>query len=150
MEKFQRIAAYGVIREEGKILLCRISEQLPHRKGYWTLPGGGIDFGEPPEKAMIREVMEETGYIVESKGILGISNLYGASEGKEFHAVRIVYEAEIVGGALTSERDGTTDRSEWILAQQVEDFPLVELVEDALELIKRGDAEQVGGGDATR
>jgi len=31
----------------------------------WVLPGGGIDFGETPENAVVREVFEETGLKVE-------------------------------------------------------------------------------------
>ena len=34
----------------------------------WTLPGGGIDKGETPEEAGMREVEEETGFKVKSLG----------------------------------------------------------------------------------
>ncbi|MEO1088763.1 MAG: NUDIX domain-containing protein, partial [Acidobacteriota bacterium] len=50
-----RLAAYAVIVEDNRLLLCRISPQIPAHAGKWTLPGGGLDFGETPEAAVVRE-----------------------------------------------------------------------------------------------
>jgi len=40
-----RVASYALITHENQILLCRISNKIPKWGSYWTLPGGGIDFG---------------------------------------------------------------------------------------------------------
>jgi len=48
----------AVIEDKGKILLIKRNHE-PFR-GYWGLPGGHIDEGENAEKAVIREVKEET------------------------------------------------------------------------------------------
>ena len=54
-----RISAYGLLRDADRILLCRLSQGVAGA-GMWTLPGGGIEFGEHPEAAMIREVEGST------------------------------------------------------------------------------------------
>ena len=58
MKKFRRSA--GVIIKHGdEVLLCKRSpdETLPN---IWSIPGGGIENGESPGQAAIREVHEET------------------------------------------------------------------------------------------
>lgn len=58
MKKFRRSA--GVIIKHGdEVLLCKRSpkESLPN---HWSIPGGGIENGESPGQAAIREVHEET------------------------------------------------------------------------------------------
>ena len=60
-----RLAAYAVIVQDGHILLCRVAPGNLGA-GLWTLPGGGLEFGESPEVGVVREVEEETGLISEN------------------------------------------------------------------------------------
>jgi len=131
-----RVAAYGVIIDGDRILLAHWNES--GRSG-WTLPGGGIDPGEDPVDAVVREIAEETGYHAEAGELLGIDSKVIPAEHRfvpeagPLHALRIVYRATVVGGTLTNELEGTTDEAAW--------FPLagipkrhVELVDIGLEL----------------
>ena len=58
--KRQRVAAYAVIVRDDQILLSRLSPIVTPDE-LWTLPGGGLDHGEDPRDAVIREIHEETG-----------------------------------------------------------------------------------------
>ena len=78
-----RVSAYGLILDGDRILLCRLSKELPRWEGSWTLPGGGLEFGESPEAAMIREVEEETGLQVVARSIAGIERSEERRVGKE-------------------------------------------------------------------
>ncbi len=58
-ENLYRKGVVAIIRRnDGKVLFARIRD--PHKPG-WQLPQGGIEPGETPEAAVIREVQEETG-----------------------------------------------------------------------------------------
>jgi 8-oxo-dGTP diphosphatase len=66
-----RIGAYAVVLRDGAVLLARwLAPDLPR----WTLPGGGLDHGEDPRDAAVREVEEETGYQVELRGVLTVES----------------------------------------------------------------------------
>lgn len=135
-----RVAAYAVITDEdGRLLLARWIEG---RRAVWTLPGGGLEPGEDPERAVRREVQEETGYRVAVDALLGIhSRVIPAHErvqpgdaGRALHALRIVYRATIVGGRLRHEVGGSTDRAEWFPLTDVRALPHVALVDIGLRM----------------
>ncbi|MEH6457493.1 MAG: NUDIX domain-containing protein [Cocleimonas sp.] len=136
MTEIIRLAAYAVIINDGYILLCRLSKILPEHNGEWTLPGGGMDFGEHPEQTVIRETMEETGLQVAPVKILGVDTLRqdNLETNKKWHSVRMVYEAEYLGGELSYEQEGTTDKCEWHLLSSVSDLNRVTLIDAALAM----------------
>src|ERR1041384_5374350 len=105
----QRIAAYAICIDDGKILLAR---WVGPDEALWTLPGGGIDHGEDPLDAAIREVEEETGYIITIDTLLGLDSVRrrlprGPGREANWHGLRIVYTARIVGGTLRKEIGGS-------------------------------------------
>ena len=122
-----RLAAYALILDAGNILLCRLSSVIPKWEGHWTLPGGGVEFGESPEQAMIREVEEETGLHVRALSIAGIDTKCNLADG--YHGVRIVYHVEVTGGELRHEISGSTDRCQWHPLDGVREMDLADLVE---------------------
>ncbi len=133
-----RIGAYGVCLDaERRILLCRISEPTPDN-GRWTLPGGGVEFGESPDAAAIREIEEESGLRGELASVAGIySAMIQRSvtfAGRPLHHVGIVYWLRAYQGDLRGEIDGTTDTCAWFSAADARQLPLVDLAKRGLEL----------------
>ena len=97
----QRIAAYGVCRDDdGRILLARASSSLTLR-GRWFLPGGGVDHGESPEESLVREIEEESGLTVELGAFLDVlSDVRTLPDGISLHTVRLVYQVASWRGQL--------------------------------------------------
>ena len=57
-----RIRVAGILVQDGKILLVRHDK---NEQSYWLIPGGGVDFGESAEAALVREYQEEVGLPIE-------------------------------------------------------------------------------------
>lgn len=136
-----RAAAYAVItRGEAaarEILLAHWRHGEHHA---WTLPGGGLEAGEHPEAAVVREVQEETGFDIALAGILGVDSTViparqrlGADR-EPLHAVRIVYRARIIGGTLQNELDGSTDEAAWHRVDAIGELRHGSLVTTALAM----------------
>lgn len=115
----QRLAAYALVLRDGEVLLTRNSARGP-RPGTWTLPGGGVDHGEPPAAAVAREVQEETGLEATVGELLGVHDEHFtgiAPHGREedFHGVHLVFAATVrAGEPAVLETAGTTDAVAWV------------------------------------
>ena len=133
-----RVAAYAVITDDDdRVLLARWTEG---RRIAWTMPGGGLEAGEDPEDAVRREVREETGYVARVGELLGIhSRVIPAGRRTHkadapLHTLRIVYRAEITGGRLRFEENGSTDMAAWFTVAQIAKLQRVKLVDIALRM----------------
>jgi 8-oxo-dGTP diphosphatase len=102
----------------------------------WTLPGGGLDFGEAPDVAVLRELAEETGYVGELDGLAGVSDrvFHDVDGADRMHAIRVLYRVRIVGGELRDEQDGSTDTCRWFTPSEARGVRLGELARQALDL----------------
>ncbi len=87
-----KLAAACVIERDGQTLMVRRAVQTGY--GLWSMPGGYVDRGEPVEAAAAREVVEETGLMVEVGLLIGLFSDAGNP------VVVAAYSATEVGGIL--------------------------------------------------
>jgi ADP-ribose pyrophosphatase YjhB (NUDIX family) len=136
LPRVTRLAAYGVLVRDGRVLLCHVAPGN-QGEGLWTLPGGGLDFGETPEEGVVREVEEETGLLAEITGHPVIHSDTGVwvrrSGNVRYHQVRFVFPMRVVGGEERVEVDGSTDAFDWVPLGTATTRDLGDLVSRALE-----------------
>lgn len=129
-----RIGVYGIILREDEILLCRLSKNIRFYAGFWTLPGGGLEFGEHPEETLVREVYEETGLRASPGKLIGINNLTRDIDERQFQSIQIIYLVDKMSGSLRFEKEGTTDKCEWLKLSSLDMKNCVGLIPAALKL----------------
>lgn len=135
------LGAYALCIDPGdQLLLARMGTGAD--KGRWTLPGGGVEPGEHPDQAVLRELHEETG-LVGSGGrpVVGVfSVVYERTTARPWgrvHHVGIVYDFRGVAGDIRDEQDGSTDRCAWFSREDAARLPLVALGEYGVHLAWR-------------
>ncbi|MBX2838975.1 MAG: NUDIX domain-containing protein [Gammaproteobacteria bacterium] len=134
-ELHTRVSAYGLLLREDKLLLCRLSEKVGMNPGCWTLPGGGLNFGEDPQVAVVREFKEETGLSVTVNKLLAVNSLCDSMPNwPAMHSIRIIYSVQYLSGELQFEKSGSTDMCAWHTQAQSQTLSLVELAKHGISL----------------
>ena len=125
-----RVSTYGVAIRDGHILMTQLAEYCT-RGGSWTFPGGGIDHGEQPQEALIREMFEETGLRVLDHTLFDAKS-YSESARGPYLAVQLLYRVTVEGEARVMEEGGTTADVAWIPLNQIDALSLVPFVSEVL------------------
>lgn len=115
-----RPSAYGIVIYKSNLLV------LKQRSGY-DLPGGGIDYGEMPDKAAIREVKEESGIDVTNPKLIGVASTFfkfAHTSGESIQSIMLYYVCDHTGGDISSEG---FDEHEKGYAHGAEWWPLAKL-----------------------
>ncbi len=80
------------------LLVRRAQEPL---KGQWSLPGGAVELGETLEEAICREVLEETGLVVQALDLVeAFDRISRDDSGRvRFHYVLVDFLCRVTGEA---------------------------------------------------
>jgi 8-oxo-dGTP diphosphatase len=128
--RHQRVAAYAVVTSPRGFLMTQFSGRTG-AEGQWGLPGGGLEAEEAPEGAVLREVWEESGQVIEVSelALITTSRWVGVAPGgllEDYHAVRVIYRANCPEPTEPVVHDvgGTTASAAWLLRADLERLAL--------------------------
>lgn len=108
-----------IFNPEGKILLCKSHKW----ENKYVIPGGHIELGEKMEKALKREILEETGLDIYDIKLIGLKeSIYSNTFHEKKHFIFIDYICKTYSSDVTLNDE--SEQYEWINIEQIEHYDL--------------------------
>jgi 8-oxo-dGTP diphosphatase len=131
------IGVGAVVVEDGRVLLIRRGHEP--MKGEWSLPGGALEVGETLLDGVRREVLEETGLVIEPVEMIEVlDRIARDAQGRvRFHYVLVDYLCRVSSGELCCASDAVEAR--WAARDELEGVAAftVAVIEKALALAEQ-------------
>ncbi len=105
-----RVRSCGLIKRNEELLLVKQSVPTKNHP-VWILPGGGVQFAEESEKALIREVYEETGLNISPHRLRYVHEFIQGT----FHSIELYYICDILSGTIKTGSDPEHDKNQQLI-----------------------------------
>ena len=112
------VVSIALINSENKILLSKRPKKK-HLSGFWEFPGGKVEEGETPEKALIREVKEELNIDINDKCIAPLS--FSEFDYNNFQLLLLLYICRRWDGVPMSMEN---NKLEWVKPNMLRDYKM--------------------------
>lgn len=112
------VVAVALIDPDGRILIAKRPEGKK-LAGLWEFPGGKVDPGETPERALIRELQEELGVDTRASCLAPIG--FASHAYDDFHLLMPLYVCRVWQGTPTG-KEG--QELAWVRPARLGDYPM--------------------------
>jgi ADP-ribose pyrophosphatase len=129
-QKNIQVGVGGIVFKDDAILL--VKRKNPPNQHQWAIPGGKVKFGEPLKTAVEREVLEETGIVINAvKPIYTFEVIENINSDSYLHYVVIDYIATYISGTPAASDDA--DQAGWIKRS---DFGVLDINNVTIKLLR--------------
>ena len=127
-----RVGVGAVIIRDGQVLLVKRGREPA--KGLWAIPGGAVEPGETLQAAAEREILEETGVVINAGEPIFAFDLIERDEAGalKFHFVIVDLRAEYISGEPVAADDAVDAR--WLKPRDLDSLDVVPVT---LELLRK-------------
>ncbi|MGH1405989.1 MAG: 8-oxo-dGTP diphosphatase MutT [Rhodomicrobiaceae bacterium] len=112
------VVACALIDRDGRVLLAERPKGRS-MEGLWEFPGGKIEEGETPEKALIRELNEELGIDTSENCLAPFT--FASHSYEEFHLLMPLYICRKWKGQIIGKEE---QNLKWVKPNKLTDYPM--------------------------
>ncbi|CAG7619777.1 NUDIX domain-containing protein [Paenibacillus allorhizosphaerae] len=113
-----RNSAKALIIQHNKLLVTKLQDESGI---FYLLPGGGQEAGEKLQECLVRECIEETGFVIEVKELLFVRECFAD---KDIHRVEFIFKGDIVRYTEATVMDHNQLGMEWLELDTILGAPL--------------------------
>ena len=124
-----------IFNSEGKVFLAKRGREARNESGKWEFPGGGVEFGERLEDALVREIREEYGFAIEVDTLLDVVNHIIPSEKQ--HWVSPTFLCRYQGGSPRILEPHKCDEIGWFAVEEIPEDELSAASTQSLKSLKK-------------
>lgn len=128
-----QLAVSAAIFRDGKVLLVRRARSPA--KGFYSLPGGRVEFGESLHTALTREIDEETGLVIHIVGLAGWREVLPSGSVSGGHYLIMSFAARWVANEPVLNEE--LDDFRWLAPEQLGDLKLTGGLPEMIEAARR-------------
>jgi ADP-ribose pyrophosphatase YjhB (NUDIX family) len=127
-----QLAVSAAIFRDGKLLLVRRA-RFP-AKGFYSLPGGRVEFGETLHAALHREVAEETALKIDIAALAGWREVVPAATGGGHYLIMSFAARWHAGEVVLNEE---LDDYQWLVPDALSELKLTDGLPDVIQSARR-------------
>lgn len=124
-----------ILNSEGRVFLARRGREVRNESGRWEFPGGGVEFGETLEHALMREVREEYGLEIEVQELIDVVNHLIPAEKQ--HWVSPTFLCRVKSGAPSIREPHKCDEIGWFTLDNIPEEQLSLASKKSLESLRK-------------
>lgn len=120
---------------ESRVFLAKRGSLAQNERNRWEFPGGGVEFGETLEHALVREIAEEYGCVIEVQELLGVVDHLIPDEGQ--HWVSPMFICRVKSGTPHIREPHKCEEIGWFFLDEIPDETLTIASRKGLESLKK-------------
>ncbi|EKE25488.1 MAG: MutT/nudix family protein [uncultured bacterium] len=124
-----------IFNDSNEVLLMKRGTKAKNEAGWWSKPGGSVEYGEKASEMAKREIKEELNIDIEITGLLPHTDHIIENEGQHWLAINFI--GKVVGGELKNMEPHKCEEVRWFKLNEIPEM-IVQNTAEGIENYRNG------------